>query len=158
MLNEDLKKQIDASQSVLDAFDDKLNHLKQTVQNLNEKFNERNKIEVYLSKNGIKSDLVSKILNNSSFSLKVNFAVDTNEKLKLKINHHNCIVDNYKNEIHRFEAVKLLKIIKNYELFIRFQEVNRLNEENLKLKMLNDEKILENMKLAEELNSIQEKV
>jgi predicted nuclease with TOPRIM domain len=43
MLNEDLKKQIDASQSVLDAFDDKLNHLKQTVQNLNEKFNERNK-------------------------------------------------------------------------------------------------------------------
>jgi hypothetical protein len=123
MLNEDLKKQIDASQSVLDAFDDKLNHLKQTVQNLNEKFNERNKIEVYLSKNGIKSDLVSKILKNSSFFknfLKVNFAVDTNEKLKLKINHHNCIVDNYKNEIHRFEAVKLLKIIKNYELIITF--------------------------------------
>jgi dsDNA-binding SOS-regulon protein len=70
MLNEDLKKQIDARQSVLDAFDDKLNHLKQTVQNLNEKFNERNKIEVYLSKNGIKSDLVSKILKNSSFFYK----------------------------------------------------------------------------------------
>ncbi len=92
--------------------------MKQTVQNLNEKFNERNKIEVYLSKNGIKN-LISKIFNNS-FSLKVNFAVDTNEKLKLKINHHNCIVDNYKNEIHRFEAVKLLKIIKNYELIIKF--------------------------------------
>ena len=47
-----MKKQNDSSRNVLDAFEEKICHLRQTLQNLNEKFNERNKIEVYLSKNG----------------------------------------------------------------------------------------------------------
>ena len=36
---------------LLQVFDEKIIQLKQTVQVLNEKFNERNKIENYLSKN-----------------------------------------------------------------------------------------------------------
>ena len=51
-LNADLKRQIDSNHNSLESFEDKISQLKQTIQILNEKFNERNKIEVYLSKNG----------------------------------------------------------------------------------------------------------